>query len=152
MSPLTLHWTCQPFAQLTVHALYAALRLRAEVFILEQHCLYADVDGHDPQAQHLLGWQGETLVAYARLFAPGDKVSGAACIGRVVTAAPARGQGLGHELMRHAVAACSRLWPGQPMVLFAQAHLKGYYAAHGFAEVGPEFVEDGIPHVEMHRA
>lgn len=147
----TLRWECLAFDQLSAQALHAALRLRTEVFILEQNCLYADVDGHDPQAQHVLGWQGEALVAYARLFAPGAKVRDAACIGRVVTAATARGHGLGHALMQQALVASERLWPGQPIVLFAQAHLKGFYAAHGFAVVGAEFVEDGIPHVEMRR-
>ncbi len=148
MSELT--WACRPFAELSGAELYEILRLRCEVFVVEQRCLYLDVDGADPQALHLMAWQAGRLQAYARLFAPGLKTADV-CFGRVLTAPAARGTGLGHELVRRLLAECERHWPGQGITIFAQSHLQRYYGAHGFEPVGAEFMEDDIPHQEMQR-
>ena len=145
-----MNWQCSDFDALTPRQLYELLRLRAEVFIVEQACVFQDIDGLDPGAHHLLAWEGEQLRACARLLAPGVKAP-APVISRVITAPAARGTGLGHELAAQAVAHCERLWPGQGITLFAQAHLQGYYGRAGFVGVGEEFIEDGIPHREMHR-
>ena len=144
-----MRWTCVPFDELTTRALYDALALRSEVFVVEQQCVFLDIDGLDPQTWHLLG-HGEdgALQAYARLIPPGLK-SADALIGRVVTAPSARGGGTGRALMAEAVARCAQLWPGQAITLHAQAHLQRFYAGFGFAPVGEPYVEDGIPHIEM---
>lgn len=143
-------WSCLRFEELGSERLYAILQHRAAVFVVEQRCFYQDIDGLDPQAWHLMAWEGEQLLAYARLLPPGLKAK-SAVIGRVLTTAAARGKGLGHQLAERAVQECERLWPGQGITLFAQAHLQAYYARAGFAGVGDVFDEDGIPHREMHR-
>ena len=97
-----MHWHCLPFAELGVQRLYDALALRSEVFVVEQQCMYQDVDGLDDRCLHLLGWQGEALHAYARLLPPGLK-GPRPVIGRVIVAPAARGAGLGHELVERAV-------------------------------------------------
>lgn len=144
-------WTCLPFDALTPLQLYQALRLRSEVFVLEQECIFVDPDGLDMQAWHLMAHGGGELLAYARLLPAGVKAV-EPVIGRVITASPSRGTGLGHDLMREALRACARLWPGQDLSLSAQARLQAFYAGHGFDPVGAEYIEDGIPHIHMRRA
>ena len=146
--PLT--WTCEGFEQLGAVRLYALLRLRSEVFVVEQNCAFLDLDGLDEGALHLAAWRGAEPVAYARLLAPGVKAP-TPTISRVITAPSARGTGLGHELNAQALAACERLWPQRSLTLFAQAHLQGFYSRAGFVGVGEEFMEDGIPHREMQK-
>ncbi|WMD17990.1 GNAT family N-acetyltransferase [Achromobacter seleniivolatilans] len=143
-------WICKPHAELTPAELYAILRLRSEVFVVEQNCVFLDMDGKDLQGQteHLMAWQDGALMAYCRLLEPALN-EGQAIIGRVITAPPARGTGMGHELMRRVKAQAERIWPGQPVYLGAQARLKNYYAGHGFVPVTEEYIEDGIPHVGM---
>lgn len=147
-----LRWSCLGFEALTVQQLYALLRLRSEIFVVEQRCAYLDPDGKDvhPQALHLLGYDGEVLAASVRILPPG---LGYPCpsIGRVVVAATHRGTGLGHVLMREALDQVFRHWPGSEVQLGAQAHLADFYAAHGFAVASPVYDEDGIPHVTMRR-
>ncbi len=148
-----VQWQCKPFDALTVAELYASLQLRSEVFVVEQACIFQDMDGSDAQAMHLLGTQmldgeGDRLVAYARLFPAGIKYAEAS-IGRVVTRQSARGNGLGHALIREAMAALVAQWGPQPIRIGAQARLKAYYAQHGFVDVGKPYVEDGIDHLEM---
>lgn len=144
-----MRWTCLPFAELGVQRLYDALALRSEVFVVEQQCVFLDIDGLDRQTLHLLG-EGDDgrLQAYARLIPPGLKGEDA-LIGRVVTSPAARGSGAGRALMAEAVAHCQRLWPGRSITLHAQAHLARFYAGFGFQPVGLPYIEDGIPHIEM---
>jgi ElaA protein len=144
----TLTWACQPFDALSPAHLYAVLRLRSEVFVMEQQCIFLDADGLDADALHLGAWQQGQLMAYARLLPPGVKAAGPV-ISRVITAPAARGTGLGHQLNQQALAHIARTWPGQGVTLFAQAHLQPFYARAGFVGVGAEFIEDGIPHREM---
>jgi ElaA protein len=143
-------WACEAFDDLTPTRLYAILQLRAQVFVIEQQCIYLDPDGLDQQALHLGAWQDERLIAYARLLAPGVKAP-APVISRVITAPEARATGLGHQLNQQAVAHVCARWPSLGITLFAQAHLQAFYARAGFIGVGEEFIEDGIPHREMHR-
>jgi len=148
-----VQWRCKPFDTLTATELYGALQLRGEVFVVEQACIFQDMDGSDAQALHLLGTQmqagqGDGLVAYARLFPAGVKYAEAS-IGRVVTRQSARGNGLGHALIREAMAALVAQWGVQPIRIGAQARLKAYYAQHGFVDAGKPYVEDGIDHIEM---
>lgn len=149
-----LAWRVVPFTGLDAASLYAVLRLRSAVFVVEQACVFHDMDGRDDVALHLLGERvaGDpgTLVAYARLFAPGDHYAEAA-IGRVVTAPAARGSGAGRALMRRAIAECEARWPGAAIRLGAQRYLERFYASLGFTVAGAPYDEDGIPHVEMRR-
>ena len=148
---MNLVWTCKPFDALTPLQLYQLLRLRSDVFVVEQECVFLDPDGFDLQAWHLMAHDdsGE-LQAYARLLPAGVKAV-EPVIGRVITAAASRGTGLGHALMRRALLECERLWPTQAMSLSAQARLQAFYASHGFEPVGKEYIEDGIPHIHMLR-
>jgi ElaA protein len=147
-----MRWTCLPFAELGVQPLYELLALRSEVFVVEQNCVFLDIDGLDPQTWHLLGHGDDgALKAYARLLPPGLKAPADAVIGRVVTSPAARGGGTGRALMAEAVAQCERLWPGHPITLHAQAHLERFYASFGFVPVGEQYMEDGIAHIEMHK-
>jgi len=132
------------FDELTLAELHDALQIRAQVFVVEQDCVYLDPDGEDPAATHVLGSEGGALVAYARIQETADGPR----IGRVVTAPDVRGRGLGHEI----VAACVVAIGDRASFLFAQDHLRAFYAEHGFEVVGDVFLEDGIPHVRMERA
>lgn len=141
-------WRLMAFEDLRVHELYEVLRLRSQVFVLEQHCLFEEMDGDDRKAMHVLGVRHGELLAYARCFGPGVKFP-EATIGRVLTRASVRGQGLGHELMEQAITAVSQVWGPQPIRIGAQAHLAAFYAAHGFHDEGKPYVEDGVDHLEM---
>lgn len=144
-------WTWQRFGDLGVDNLYDALQLRSRVFVLEQGP-YLDPDGVDRQAWHLLGRaapQG-TLVSYLRVVDPGLKYDEPS-IGRVVTSPETRGSGSGRQLMTEGVAGCERHWPGRAIRISAQAHLERFYGSLGFVRVGPDYMEDHIPHVEMLR-
>lgn len=158
---MSVRWTFQAFDALTPAELYALLRLRSEVFVVEQQCIFQDMDNSDAQAMHLLGWgvgpeAGAStggvapLLAYARCFGPGVKYAEAS-IGRVITAPAARSSGLGHVLMREAVRAVQAHWAPQAIRIGAQAHLHAFYGQHGFAREGEPYMEDGIPHIEMLR-
>jgi ElaA protein len=143
-------WRLMSFEDLRVGELYEVLRLRSEVFVVEQQCIYQDIDGADREAMHLLGVQGGELDAYARCFEAGVKFPEAS-IGRVLTRQSARGAGLGHVLMEQAVAAIYQVWGPQAIRIGAQAHLAGFYAKHGFIDAGKPYMEDGIAHLEMLR-
>ena len=148
---MTLHWTTKPFEALTLAELYALLQLRSEVFVVEQTCVFQDIDGHDQAAYHLLGHTatGE-LAACARLFGPGlsyEQVS----IGRVVTAPRHRRAGLGRALLTQAVAECAALFGAQPIKIGAQCYLQAFYESFGFVQQGKPYLEDGIPHMYMLR-
>jgi ElaA protein len=133
------------FADLDVATLYALLKLRSDVFVVEQDCVYEDLDGRDtePQTRHLWFERARQPLCYLRLLDD----DGVARIGRVVTARQARGEGLAGELIIAALAAVG----DRPSVLNAQSHLVKFYARYGFAPNGPEYLEDGIPHLPMRR-
>lgn len=137
------------FDELTLHELYEMLRLRAEVFVVEQDCVYQDLDGKDYQAWHVMGYHENKLVAYTRVFAPGHYFEFAA-IGRVVVNPDARRLNLGKEIMRFSIAAVSELFgASQAIQISAQTYLKKFYNNLGFESEGSEYLEDGIPHVKM---
>jgi ElaA protein len=146
-----LVWRCLAFSALSTQELYAILQLRSEVFVVEQNCVFQDMDGSDAQALHLLGLQGDTLVAYARCFGPGIKYPEAS-IGRVITRASLRGTGAGHVLMQEAIRMCQHHWPTANIRIGAQARLQAFYSQHGFKPAGSIYLEDGIDHIEMLRA
>lgn len=143
-----LRWSHAEFRQLSVDDLYAALQLRSAVFVVEQNCLFLDLDGRDPRAIHLLGWRDDELLAYARCFAPGIQFTEAS-IGRIATRRDARGTGLGHRLVEQSLNLVHATWGLQPIRIGAQSRLKDFYRRHGFVDAGLDYVEDGIDHVEM---
>lgn len=142
-------WHDREFAELTVRELYAITALRERVFVLEQRCAYVDADGVDPQCRHLWAEDETTraIHAYCRLVPAGAKHPEVS-IGRVITAAEARGTGLGKELMQRAIAAVGNV----PIRIGAQAHLERFYGEFGFVKASAPYDEDGIPHIEMLRA
>lgn len=153
MTPEKLDWRLKPANVVSAVEIHAILQLRSAVFVVEQHCVFQDIDGLDlkPDNWHLMAWRDGELAGCLRLLAPINH-NGDAVIGRVITSTSARGVGLGHELMRRAVEACATLWPNRPIALSAQAHLAAFYAQHDFVEYGDPYFEDGIPHLGMRRA
>lgn len=142
-----IHWNWFAFDELSGADVYDMLHLRQQIFVLEQTCLYPDIDGRDPKACHCLGRDANgTLLAYLRLFAP---VDGQSTIGRVVVAKQARGTGLGRELMQVGIAHSRILYPNAAIWLGAQAHLQRFYGSLGFQPISDIYDEDGIPHIDM---
>lgn len=154
MTNTSASWQFSRFRDLSVDDLYAIVRLREAVFIIEQNCPYPDADGRDPLAWHLLGWldgtEGRELAAYARLFEPGVRYQQAS-IGRIVTSPGARGTGLGRQLMVEALQRMQQLAPGQPIKIAAQRRLEKFYTGYGFRTISDPYEEDGIVHVDMVR-
>jgi ElaA protein len=147
---MNIAWRFVPFDALTAGELYELLKLRAEVFVVEQACAFQDMDGADKYAIHVLGTLDGELVAYARCFPAGIKFPEAS-IGRVITRESVRGSGTGHELTRRCIACVSQYWGEQRIRIGAQARLEKFYLQHGFLSAGAPYIEDGIPHVEMLR-
>ncbi len=145
-----MQWKLSAFDALSGAELYELLQLRTEVFVVEQNCVFQDLDGADAQALHLMGTSAGQLLAYARCLPAGAKFAEVS-IGRVVTRRYARGRGLGHLLLRQALSAVSKQWGVQAIRIGAQAQLTAFYAGHGFVDVGKPYVEDGIDHLEMVR-
>jgi len=150
-------WQWQTFDELGPHGLYAVLALRQRVFVLEQQCLYPDLDGHDQAAMHLLGWQEvdgdgkRQLAAYLRVLAPGAKYVEMS-LGRVLTAPEARTTGAGKLLLAEGIARAVRLHPGHAIRIGAQQYLERFYQSFGFVTVSAPYDEDGIQHIDMLRA
>ena len=145
-----LNWTIKRFVELTLDELYSILQLRNEVFIVEQNCVYNDTDGKDRSAWHLMAVEDDKLVAYTRILPPGVSYSDPA-IGRVVTSSSKRGSGLGRELMKRSIEACEKFFGKTSITLSAQVYLQSFYESFGFIVIGEEYLDDGIPHIEMSR-
>ncbi|WP_159947759.1 GNAT family N-acetyltransferase [Rhizobium sp. 18065] len=137
----------EEFSALELHDL---LKMRVDVFVVEQKCPYPEIDGKDLAALHLRLMQGDDLVAAARIFAPAEP-TGPAKIGRVVVSPAHRGKRLGDAVMREAISLCEERYPACTLALSAQSHLKAFYASFGFEACSAEYLEDGIPHVDMFR-
>lgn len=149
----TIAWHLLRLEQFTPQLLYAMLKLRTDVFVVEQACAYPELDGKDTGADvlHLVGvTDAQAVAACARLLPPGAGYD-TPSIGRVVVAPAFRGRGLADVLMQRAVAHTARAWPGHAISLGAQAALQGWYAKHGFAATSEVYLEDGIPHIDMVR-
>ena len=136
------------FKELNTTELYDLLQLRSEVFVVEQNCVYQDIDGKDQESIHILGYKDSTLVAYTRLFAPGDYFKECS-IGRVVVAKTERQNKYGYDIMNASIDAARSYFGQGPIKLSAQSYLKKFYNDLGFKEVGEEYLEDGIPHIAM---
>lgn len=136
------------FQELTVEELYEALKLRYAVFVVEQKCLYQDMDDKDKKAYHVLGYAGSELKAYARILPQGISYKEAS-IGRVITSLDYRGNGAGKELMQEAIQQTLALFNTNEIVISAQYYLLKFYRDLGFVEEGEIYPEDDIPHIQM---
>ena len=151
-------WQSKSFSNLSLEQLYDILKLRVDVFVVEQTCYYPDLDSdknkldRHPKTIHLLGYQKDELVAYLRVLPKGESYQGKISIGRVAIAETARGKGLGNELMVEALRLCKLDFPNEGIKISAQQHLKSYYQQHGFEQISEMYLEDGIPHIGMERA
>lgn len=145
---MSLQWKIKAFDALSVHELYDLLRLRSEIFVVEQNCVYLDLDGKDKVALHLIGEYEGKIVAHARLFKPGISFDNAS-IGRVVVDANYRTKKWGHELMREAIAGIASQYKETAITIGAQLYLKKFYESHGFVQTSEMYLEDDIPHIEM---
>lgn len=145
---MSITWTVKKFDDLLPRELYAILRLRNEVFVVEQNCVFQDADNKDFYCHHLMGWQNGELVAYTRLVPAGISYTYAS-IGRVVNAPSVRGSGAGRELMQQSISILYSLWGKTPIQIGAQLYLERFYKSLGFQPISPVYLEDGIEHIEM---
>lgn len=143
-----MDWVVKEFNMLSIDELYDSLKLRAEVFVVEQTCIYNDVDGLDKLALHVIGKENEEVVAYARLLPENTRFK-TASIGRVVTDAKCRGQNLGKKLMESSISAVKDNYGVNVITISAQEHLKKFYGDLGFKKASDVYMEDGIPHIKM---
>ena len=147
---MELRWEWKGFNELSAEEMYTVLCVRQEVFVLEQECLYLDADGKDRKSFHLMGFDGNELMAYARIVEPGisyEEVS----IGRILSSKNARGTGAGVELMNQALTRIELMYGRVPVRISAQSYLEKFYKKFGFEPTGKEYLEDEIPHMEMLR-
>ncbi|MCD9574774.1 GNAT family N-acetyltransferase [Flavobacterium soyae] len=147
---MELKWKIKPFEALTVNELYDLLKLRSEIFVVEQNCVYLDIDGKDKKALHLIGEYDGKVAAYSRLFDAGISFENAS-IGRVVVGANYRDKKWGHDLMSEAIAAIKSNFGKDKITIGAQLYLKKFYESHGFVQSGEIYLEDDIEHIEMIR-
>jgi ElaA protein len=149
----SVRWVARSFRELDVDTLYALLKLRAQVFVIEQNCVYLDPDGKDrhPQTVHLLGIADDGSLAACLRILPAGLSYPQVSFGRVLTAPEWRGLGLGDPMLRAALAEIEWRWPGADVQIGAQAHLERYYGRHGFVRSSEPYIEDGIAHIDMLR-
>lgn len=145
-----LDWQIKHYTDLNLNEFHDIIALRMNVFVVEQDCPYLDLDGKDKRAYHLICRNGKgDIVATSRILPPGLGYKDSAAIGRVVVEKSIRGNDVGHEIMRKAVEFSKLEFGGSPIRISAQKHLEKYYEKHVFTSTGKEYLEDGIPHVEM---
>ncbi|MBU2938008.1 GNAT family N-acetyltransferase [Lacinutrix sp. C3R15] len=143
-----LNIVTKTFNELTIQELYSILQLRSEVFVVEQDCVYQDIDGKDQKALHVIGFKADKIVAYTRIFKPGLYFKEAS-IGRVVVAENQRKHKYGFAIMKASIAAIKEYYGEETIKISAQCYLKKFYNSLGFKEIGEEYLEDGIPHIGM---
>jgi ElaA protein len=143
-----LSFIIKPFSELSVQELYELLKLRSKVFVVEQNCVFQDMDDKDQKGLHLLGYAEGELVAYSRLLPPGVSYTEMS-IGRVVTDTNRRREGFGVELMKESIKRIAEAYGPGPLRIGAQCYLQRFYEGFGFVVSSEEYLEDGIPHVEM---
>ena len=147
---MEIQWQIKSFEDLSTNQLYDILKLRSEIFVVEQNCVYLDIDGKDKLALHLFGEFDGKIVAYSRLFKPGISFDNAS-IGRVVVDANYRDRKWGHDLMREAISGIKNHFGESQITIGAQLYLKKFYESHGFTKTSDMYLEDDIPHIEMKR-
>lgn len=145
-----ISWICAFFKDLTLHQLYAIIKLRNEVFVVEQNCVFQDADDKDQKCYHLMGFAGDELAAYARLVPAGISYEYIS-IGRIITSLKYRNTGAGKALLHTAISQCNLIFGEQTIKIGAQLYLKNFYESFGFKQISDVYDEDGIPHIEMLR-
>ena len=145
-----LEFKSYTFNQLTTQQLHDLMRLRIDVFVVEQDCPYPEIDGRDLDATHILGTDNDEIVAYTRIL-PAGSVFPEVSFGRVVVAQSHRGKSLGHDLLKFTLATIEAEHGNIPVRISAQVYLVGYYQQYGFEIAGEEYLEDGLPHIDMLR-
>jgi ElaA protein len=151
MSENRYQWACKTFQELSVEELYSILRLRSDVFVVEQNCVFLDLDNKDQYCYHIMGWEGKNLVASTRLVPKGISYPDYHSIGRVVNSRDYRGMGLGKELMEYSIEKCNEHFGNGPIKIGAQLYLNKFYKSLGFEQTSDIYDEDGIDHIEMIR-
>ena len=141
-------FTIKKFNELSTHELYAVLQLRAEVFVVEQDCVYQDLDNKDLDAYHMLGVLDTKIVAYTRIFKPGDYFLESS-IGRIVVKKEFRKFQFGYQLVVNSIQFIENNLQQNKILISAQSYLTKFYNSLGFTQVGEEYLEDGIPHIKM---
>jgi ElaA protein len=144
----TMKWMTKTFDQLTTYELYNILKVRTDIFVVEQNCAYPEIDGHDEASLHLFSLQDGEIAAYARLVPAGEKYEQAS-IGRVLVVPSKRKSGLGRELVAEAITKIIAEWDAKEIKLQAQSHLQTFYGSFGFQPISGIYDDDGIPHVDM---
>lgn len=147
---MQLNWRLKAFSELSNYELYEVLKLRSKVFVVEQNCVFLDMDDKDTKCLHLMGFADSALVAYSRLVPAGVSYKEMS-IGRVVTDPDYRAKGMGIELMELSVEKAIESYGRGPIRIGAQLYLKAFYERFGFNINSAEYIEDGIPHIEMLR-
>ena len=142
--------TIKKFEELTINEVYEILQLRSEVFVVEQDCVYQDIDGKDYKALHIIGSKDRKIVAYTRCFKPGDYFNEAS-IGRVVVKKAQRKFNFGNNIMLASIKAIQHHYKTDTVKISAQCYLNKFYTNLGFKNIGKEYLEDGIPHIAMLR-
>ena len=137
------------FKKLTSFEVYQLLKLRQNVFIIEQNCIYPDIDDSDGKALHLMFFEEEELIAYSRIFKPGIKFSNSSSIGRIVVSSNSRGSTIGKLLIDKSIEYCKELFPKTPIRIEAQSDLENYYKQFGFKTESSPYLVDGITHIKM---
>ncbi len=145
-----MKWEVKKFSDLTVYELYSILQLRSEVFVVEQNCVYQDMDNKDKLSFHVMCWQDDTLLATARIIPAGISYTEPS-IGRVVTSKITRGNGTGRTLMNIAIEKTIELYGATDIKIGAQLYLNKFYSSLGFIQTSDVYLEDGIEHIEMLR-
>jgi ElaA protein len=145
-----IQFKIKPFKELSITELYKTLQLRSEVFVVEQNCVYQDIDSKDEKAIHVLGYLDGVLVAYSRLFKPNDYFEQSS-IGRVIVKEKYRDKKFGHDLMQVSIDAIKELFNETDITISAQLYLQKFYESHGFVAIGESYLEDDIPHIEMRK-
>ncbi len=148
MTDSSIRWQASSLEDLGVNSLYQVLKLRQDIFIVEQNCIYSDLDGRDQDSIHLCGWHGSELFAYLRALPPGLDYAESS-LGRIVVSPQARGMSLGRELVQRGVELNRERWPDHDLKIGAQAHLQKFYHEFGFETDSDVYDEDGIAHVKM---
>ncbi|WP_299015022.1 GNAT family N-acetyltransferase [uncultured Polaribacter sp.] len=145
-----MNFITKTFQELTTTELYQILQLRSDVFVVEQDCVYQDIDFKDQKALHILGFKEDKIIAYTRVFKPRDYFDNAS-IGRVVVQEKQRKFGYGYHLMEASIATIKENFKVDKITISAQVYLTKFYNSLGFKQVGTQYLEDGIPHIRMDR-
>lgn len=143
-----IQWAIKHYRELTTEELYRILRLRSEVFVVEQACVFLDMDNKDQYCHHVMGWRGDRLLGYSRIVPPGISYAESS-IGRIVSSPASRRMGIGRELLEESIRGLYGLHGKRDIRIGAQYYLKEFYEAFGFVQSGEIYPEDGINHIEM---